>query len=93
MRILYFDCFSGASGDMILGALLDLGIDIDVFKKELAGLKVDGFDIAIERKVINSIAVTDVDVIIEKECTHHNEHHHHCERNLADIEKLIDDSS
>jgi len=36
MRILYFDCFAGASGDMILGALLDLGIDVGIFKRELA---------------------------------------------------------
>lgn len=110
MKILYFDCFSGASGDMILGALMDLGVDIDAFKKELQGLKVEGFDIAIEKKLINSISVTDVDVIINAEHHndtehHHGEHHHHSEqhnntghqhhfeRNLADIEKLIDDSS
>jgi len=63
MRILYFDCFAGASGDMILGALLDLGIDVGIFKRELAGLNLDGFDIAVEKKVINSIAVTDVNVM------------------------------
>lgn len=93
MRILYFDCFAGASGDMILGALLDLGIDVGIFKRELAGLNLDGFDIAVEKKVINSIAVTDVNVIVKEECNHHTGHHHHCERNLADIEKIIDESS
>jgi len=35
MRILYFDCFAGASGDMILGALLDLGIDVGILKGSL----------------------------------------------------------
>ncbi|HOM03339.1 MAG TPA: nickel pincer cofactor biosynthesis protein LarC [Acetivibrio sp.] len=93
MRILYFDCFSGASGDMILGALLDLGIDVELFKRELLGLNLDGFDIAIEKKIINSIAVTDVNVIVKEEHNHHTGHHHHCERNLADIEKIIDNSS
>ena len=34
-RILYFDCFSGISGDMTVGALLDLGIDKEEFKAEL----------------------------------------------------------
>ena len=38
MKILYFDCFSGISGDMTLGALLDLGIDKDLFLKELSKL-------------------------------------------------------
>ncbi|GAE88336.1 nickel pincer cofactor biosynthesis protein LarC [Acetivibrio straminisolvens] len=93
MRILYFDCFSGASGDMILGALLDLGIDVELFKRELLGLNLDGFDIVIEKKIINSIAVTDVNVIVKEECNHHTGHHHHCERNLADIENIIDKSS
>jgi len=35
---------------MILGALLDLGIDVGIFKRELAGLNLDGFDIAVEKK-------------------------------------------
>ena len=35
MTVAYFDCFSGISGDMTLGALIDLGVDIDFLKKEL----------------------------------------------------------
>ena len=35
MRVAYFDCFSGASGDMILGALVDAGLDLEALKKAL----------------------------------------------------------
>ena len=38
MKIAYFDCFSGISGDMTLGALIDLGVDMNVLKKELKKL-------------------------------------------------------
>ncbi|HHY25129.1 MAG TPA: nickel pincer cofactor biosynthesis protein LarC [Clostridiaceae bacterium] len=116
MKVLYFDCFSGISGDMVLGALIDLGIDVEVFKNELQKLGLDDFDISVEKKMKSSITVTDVDVLIkekghdhvhnhgyEKEqhhdhgCEegHHGGHHHHhaSARNLADIEKIIDDSS
>ena len=42
MRIAYFDCFSGISGNMILGALLDVGLELDVLRQALAGLKISG---------------------------------------------------
>ncbi|MDQ2087554.1 nickel pincer cofactor biosynthesis protein LarC [Herbivorax sp. ANBcel31] len=95
MKTLYFDCFSGVSGDMMLGALLDLGIDQKKFKKELGKLNLSGYDIVIEKKVKNAITVTDVDVIVEgtgdeNHKDHH--HHHHPSRNLNDIEKIIDES-
>ena len=51
MRALYFDCFSGVSGDMMLGALLDLGIDERRFLDELSKLNLSGYDIVIEKKV------------------------------------------
>lgn len=78
MKVLYFDCFSGASGDMILGALIDLGIDNSVFRRELDKLNLKEFDIVIEKKVKNAIAVTDVDVVINKSLSHsgHNNHSH-----------------
>src|SRR5262245_12446976 len=45
----YFDCFAGASGDMIVGALLDLGADFDLLKRGLASLKLDGFELRMEQ--------------------------------------------
>ena len=62
MKTLYLDCFSGISGDMLLGALLDLGIDGDRFIGELAKLKLFGFDVDIKR--VNKYAITGVDVTV-----------------------------
>ena len=49
MRTLYFDCFNGASGDMILGALIDAGAPIDSLRAALGSLAIDGCDIAADR--------------------------------------------
>ena len=83
MKVLYFDCFSGISGDMVLGALIDLGIDVDVFKSELQKLGLDHFDISVEKKMRNSITVTDVDVLI-KEKDHDHAHNHVYEKEQHD---------
>lgn len=74
-NILYFDCLSGISGDMSIGALLDLGIDLDVFKRELDKLNIDGYKIEIQKKQKNGITGTDFDVIIEA-CSHDHSHTH-----------------
>ncbi|EPR11953.1 nickel pincer cofactor biosynthesis protein LarC [Ruminiclostridium papyrosolvens] len=125
MKVLYFDCFSGISGDMTLGALLDLGIDKAAFLAELEKLKVDGYSIEINKKIKNGISGTDVHVVLEEtghhenseehqygeihhtdhhhhgehEHTHENTYHehthyhnHHSERNLKDIELIINQS-
>ena len=86
MKALYFDCFSGISGDMTLGALLDLGIDKDAFLAEMAKLNVEGFEIKIGRTEKSGIGAQDVDVILTNgefidehhhhEHTHEHEHHH-----------------
>ena len=47
MRIAYFDCFAGAGGDMIVACLLDVGLDADVLKAQLATLGIQGLDIKI----------------------------------------------
>ncbi|MDF2987617.1 MAG: hypothetical protein K0R50_3127 [Eubacterium sp.] len=75
MRVLYFDCFSGISGDMTLGALLDLGLDHDAFLKELDKLNVDGYSIEIKKVVKNGITGTDVNVILHSD-HNHDDHHH-----------------
>jgi uncharacterized protein (TIGR00299 family) protein len=48
-RILYIDCFSGASGDMLLGACLDAGVPLDVVRDAIGGLGLDGVDVRVER--------------------------------------------
>jgi uncharacterized protein (TIGR00299 family) protein len=83
MRTLYFDCFAGASGDMILGALIDAGFDVDVLKAELIKLNLPNVDIRIERVDRSGIAATKLKVIVPDERNH---------RHLADIQKIIDGS-
>jgi pyridinium-3,5-bisthiocarboxylic acid mononucleotide nickel chelatase len=84
MTILYFDCFAGAAGDMILGALIDLGVDVTFLKKELRKLPLTGYDIKVKKVKCNHIAATDVTVVVTKE-----QHH----RSLSDINEIIKKST
>ncbi len=87
MIIAYFDCFAGASGDMILGALLDAGLELDVLKSELAKLPLDCYDLTattVEKKGIKGTKVT---VNTDKL------HHDHTHRNLFRIQDMINASS
>lgn len=81
MRTLYLDCFAGISGNMFLGALLDLGLPAEVLKAELAKLPVSGYDIKIKRVDKQGISAYYVDVETGRQ-------HHH--RHLPDINKIID---
>jgi len=74
MRVLYFDCFSGISGDMAVGALLDLGVDQELFKAELSKLKIDGYEIIVEKKVRNGISGTDFQVVLHDGHPNHAGH-------------------
>lgn len=85
MKIIYFDCFSGVSGDMILGALTDAGLDIAQLDAELAKLNVPGYKIGAEKTIRNSISGTKFSVEVSGE--------HHPKRNLSDIVKIIDRST
>jgi uncharacterized protein (TIGR00299 family) protein len=49
VKILYFDCFAGAAGDMIVGAMLDAGLPFDELKRALGSLAVDGWDVSMDR--------------------------------------------
>jgi uncharacterized protein (DUF111 family) len=55
MRIAYFDCFSGISGDMCLGALISAGVDFDRLKEELTKLPVEGYALRWEKVKRNGI--------------------------------------
>ena len=75
-RILYFDCFSGISGDMTIGALLDLGIDQDLFLAELNKIHLDEFEIEIKRGLKKGISGTDFTVHLTHQEHSHEEHTH-----------------
>ena len=94
MKTLYFDCSSGISGNMTIGALLELVGDKDYLLKELKKLNLEGYKIEISKKVKNGITGTYVDVILEHSHEHldHKEHHN-VHRNLEDIYTIIDNSS
>jgi uncharacterized protein (TIGR00299 family) protein len=62
----YFDCFSGISGDMTLGALIDLGTPVKSLQKELARLPLDGFHLKATPMMRNGIQATFVSVEIEE---------------------------
>lgn len=84
-RWLYFDCYSGAAGDMLLGALLDVGLSIDDLAAALRSLPVSGFRLRAER--VTSHGVTGTRLHVELNGT---EQHH---RHLADIVALLAGSS
>lgn len=63
MKIAYFDCFAGISGDMILGALVDIGLDIEELKAKLDRLPIEGYRIDATKVVKQGIAATHVDVV------------------------------
>ena len=92
-KILYFDCFAGISGDMTIGALLDLGVDQKVLRDQLNSLNVAGYSLKIENKSVKGIQATDFDVIIEHPSHHKHDHHdHHHHRNLDTILGIIEKS-
>jgi uncharacterized protein (TIGR00299 family) protein len=83
MKVLFFDCFSGISGDMILGALLDLGVDKDKFLKELNKLNIGGYRISIEKKEQFGIYATDFNVILTDSEEHtQDDKYHICRCNV-----------
>lgn len=80
-KSLYFECYSGISGDMTVGALLDLGADPQVLKKSLDSLEIDGYQIHIGRTKKCGIDACDFDVEIpdQPEYDEGHMHHHHDE--------------
>ena len=70
MKLAYFDCFSGISGDMTLGALVDAGCDLERLRGELGGLQVPGWTISAEKVWKNGMAATFVRVTTEDQSKH-----------------------
>jgi len=77
MKTLYFDCFSGISGDMTIGALLDLGLDLNYLRTELKKLPVEGYQLEASRVVRSNISAMKFDVRVGGgHDDHHHDHHH-----------------
>jgi uncharacterized protein (TIGR00299 family) protein len=81
-RIVYFDCPSGASGDMILGALVDAGVALDGLRAQLATLPIHGWTIGAREVQRGAFRATKVDVGLEHE-------HDHPHRTLADVLAIL----
>ena len=82
MKTLYLDIFSGISGDMLIGALIDLGVDTHKLEHELEKLKLGGYHLHVARQQKSGIAGTKFDVHLAAAHTHphdhdHGHHHHH----------------
>ena len=86
MKIVYFDCPSGASGDMILGALVDSGVALEALRSELRKLPLGGWELAAREVKKGAFRATKVDVEIDH-------HAHHQERSLGDILAILEGSS
>ena len=84
MKIAYFDCFSGAAGDMIVAALLDAGASFEELQKHLAGLSVPGFTLKAEKVRKQGFAATKFDVIIDPDAPKPHRHLHHIEKILME---------
>ncbi len=84
-RIVYLDCASGASGDMLLGSVVDLGLPIERLREELAKLPLTGYRLEARRVSRAGLAATKVDVIAEETS--------HPHRHLSQILGMLDGSS
>jgi len=84
MKYAYFDCFSGISGDMTLGALLDAGVSVEQLRGELQGLNVPGWELSTEKVWKNGMAATYAKVRTQDTQTH---------RSLSTILGIIEKSS
>lgn len=86
MKILYYDCFAGISGDMNLGAMIDLGVDPDYLIAELLKLNIKGFHLEIQKDIRRGISGTKATVVVENP---DNEKHRH----LRHVEELVNQST
>ena len=84
-KTMYLDCFAGISGNMLLGALLDIGAPEDLLRTELAKLPVGGYQLSITRVDKGGISALYLDVNVD------DSGHHH--RNLAEITGIIEEST
>lgn len=86
-RVIYFDCFSGISGDMILGALVNLGTDIKKIRNHLKSLNLKSFKLNTRQVKRNGLIGTKINVVLNN--TSQKSHH---ARSFNDIKSLIEKS-
>ena len=102
-RTLYLDCFAGASGDMLVGAMLDSGLDFELLRSALLKLGVEGYELSLGRVNRSGISAAKFDVHLTGE-PHSHEHHHNHEhshghrrqshhRSLSEIKGIISSSN
>jgi hypothetical protein len=84
MKVCYLECFSGISGDMLLGALVDAGADAEQLRDSIAALGLDGVELVFEKCSRAGIAGTNLTVHVAKDHSH---------RSLSKIERIIGSSS
>lgn len=84
MKVLYFDCSCGASGDMIVGALLDAGVELPSLRLALESLKMSELSVEAMKVVKHGITATQF---------HVHTHHEHVHRHLQDIVSILEGSS
>jgi uncharacterized protein (TIGR00299 family) protein len=84
MKTLYFDCFAGASGDMILGAMVAAGVEPAYLREQLSLLPVSGFDVSFETVNRSGLSATYARV---------DTAHEHKHRHLSDIKQIIEASA
>lgn len=84
MKIISYDCFSGISGDMNLGAMIDLGVEKSFLINELNKLNLKGWELEVIKDQRHGITGTKVTVKQTR--------HEHAHRHMSDIEKIINDS-
>ncbi len=86
MSVAYFDCFSGAAGDMILGALIDAGAELDTVQGQLDRLEVDGCAVGAEKVTKGGLAGTQITVAGESGAGAPH-------RSLSDVREIIEGGS
>jgi uncharacterized protein (TIGR00299 family) protein len=83
MSVIYFNCKSGISGDMVVGSLLDLGIEIEYLACELSGMDLSGYSVSARKVDKRGVAATKFDVAVEPDQP---------QRNLPAIACIIEES-
>ena len=90
MKTIYFDCFAGAAGDMLVGALLDVGLDFTALEGELAKLEIGGYSLSNDSALKQGVTSRKFRVNITHETRHHHHEGHHHGRSYSQIREILE---